>query len=50
MGYIKNLKIHYVERVEDVLKIALLQEKVKRPLNLSLSENRQLASLEDGRG
>jgi ATP-dependent Lon protease len=49
VGYIKDLKIHYVERVEDVLKIALLQEKVKRPLNLSLSENRQLASLEDGR-
>jgi ATP-dependent Lon protease len=49
VGYIKDLKIHFVDRVEDVLKIALLQEKVKRPLKLTLSENRQLASVEEER-
>lgn len=30
--YIRNLKIHYVDHVEEVLKIALLKEKVPEPM------------------
>ncbi len=36
--YIKGLSIHYVDRVDEVVKIALLKEKVKYPLNLTLTE------------
>jgi ATP-dependent Lon protease len=37
--YIQDLKIHYVDHVNDVLNIALLKEKVKNPFNLSIIEN-----------
>lgn len=36
--YIKDLNIHYVDRVEEVLALALLEEKVKKPLDLSIPE------------
>lgn len=36
--YIKNLKIHYVDHVDDVLNIALLPEKVKNPIDLNIKE------------
>jgi len=40
--YIKGLHIHYVDRVDDVVKIALLEEKVKHPLRLTLTEEKIL--------
>ncbi|HEY4652019.1 MAG TPA: endopeptidase La [Pontibacter sp.] len=40
--YIKGLTIHYVDRVEEVVKIALLKEKVKNPLNLTVTEDRKV--------
>jgi ATP-dependent Lon protease len=36
--YLKGLTFHYVDTVDEVLKIALLQEKVKKPLKFSLVE------------
>jgi ATP-dependent Lon protease len=33
--YLKNLKIHYVDHVEEVLKIALLGEKVPEPMDFT---------------
>lgn len=39
-SYLKGLVFHYVTTVEDVLKIALLKEKVKRPLEFNLVEAR----------
>ena len=36
--YLKGLVFHYVSTVADVLKIALLKEKVKRPLEFSLTD------------
>lgn len=41
--YIKGLTIHYVDRVEDVIKIALLKEKVKTPLDLTVTEEKAKA-------
>lgn len=38
--YIKGLTIHYVDRVDDVVKIALLKEKVKYPLKLEVKEEK----------
>ncbi|WP_266204251.1 endopeptidase La [Pontibacter kalidii] len=38
--YIKGLTIHYVDRVDDVVKIALLKEKVKHPLKLVVREEK----------
>jgi ATP-dependent Lon protease len=38
-SYIDDLTIHYVDHVEEVLKIALLEEKVTRPFNLSIPDN-----------
>ncbi len=35
--YLKGLTFHYVNTVEDVLKIALLKEKVKRPIVFNLT-------------
>ena len=32
--YLKDLTIHYADRVDDVLKVALLQEKVTHPIKL----------------
>jgi ATP-dependent Lon protease len=34
--YVKDLKIHYAEHVDQVLKIALLDKKVKKPIDLSI--------------
>ncbi len=38
--YLKGLTFHYVNTVDDVLKIALLKEKVKKPLEFSLSDTK----------
>jgi ATP-dependent Lon protease len=38
-AYIEDLKIHYVDHVDEVLAIALLKEKVKNPFNLTIYEN-----------
>ncbi|WP_162428616.1 endopeptidase La [Pontibacter pudoricolor] len=40
--YIKGLTIHYVDRVEEVMKIALLKEKVKHPLDLTVTEDKKV--------
>lgn len=37
--YIKGLNIHYVDRVEEVVKFALLDEKVKQPLDLTVTDD-----------
>ena len=39
--YIKGLSFHYVDSVEQVLKIALLKEKVANPLSLAITEERK---------
>ena len=39
-SYLKGLVFHYVTTVEEVLKIALLKERVKRPLEFNLVEAR----------
>jgi ATP-dependent Lon protease len=36
--YIKGLTFYYVSTVDEVLKFALLKEKVKQPMEFSLSE------------
>jgi len=36
--YLKGLTFYYVESVDDVLKVALLKEKVAKPLNFSFTE------------
>ena len=36
--YLKDLKIHYVSRVEEVLDLALLKQKVKHPLHFVLED------------
>jgi ATP-dependent Lon protease len=37
--YIKDLKFHYVKEMIEVVNIALLKEKVKNPLNLTVTKN-----------
>jgi ATP-dependent Lon protease len=37
--YLKGLQIHYAERVDDVLTVALLQEKVARPQALPVRDD-----------
>ena len=39
--YTQGLTFHYVDYVEEVLEIALLQEKVKNPLNFILPEEKK---------
>ena len=39
--YLKGLKVHYVDKVEEVIALALLEEKVANPLDLTLTENHQ---------
>jgi ATP-dependent Lon protease len=39
--YLKDLQIHYVSTAQEVLQIALLPEKVKKPMDLIVSENPQ---------
>ncbi len=41
--YLKGLAFHYVDTVDEVLKKALLKEKVIRPLEFALSEERKSA-------
>ena len=36
--YIKDLKFHYVEKMIDVVKLALLKEKVDNPIDLTIKE------------
>ncbi|MDU1890046.1 MAG: endopeptidase La [Dysgonomonas sp.] len=38
--YLKGLTFHYVDDIKQVLDVALLKEKVKRPLNLKVSEEK----------
>lgn len=38
--YIKGVTIHYVDRVDEVVKIALLKETVKHPLKLTVREEK----------
>jgi ATP-dependent Lon protease len=37
--YIKDLKFHYVEKMSDVLRIALMKEKVENPINLKIEKS-----------
>jgi ATP-dependent Lon protease len=37
--YLKDLQFHFVETVNDVLNLALTQEKVKQPMNFKLEDN-----------
>lgn len=39
--YIKDLKFIYVEKMIDVIKLSLLNEKVKKPLNLKIEQNKK---------
>lgn len=43
--YIKGLTFHYVDTVEEVLKVALLKEKVKHPVKFNLNEEKRLTSV-----
>ncbi|MFL5762797.1 MAG: endopeptidase La [Bacteroidia bacterium] len=38
LDYIRNLKFHYVEKMIDVIKLALLKEKVDNPIDLSVKD------------
>jgi ATP-dependent Lon protease len=38
LDYIKNLKFHYVEKMIDVVKLALLKEKVDNPIDINIKE------------
>jgi ATP-dependent Lon protease len=42
--YLKDLKFHYVEKMADVLRIALLKEKVENPINLKIEKSLERAS------
>src|SRR5688572_12873636 len=42
--YIKGLTFHFVDTVDDVLKVALLKDKVKVPMKFSLAEVKNQAS------
>jgi len=35
-AYVKGLKFHYVETIDEVLDIALLKQKINNPLNLEV--------------
>ncbi|MEP2671305.1 MAG: endopeptidase La [Cyclobacteriaceae bacterium] len=39
-NYIRGLKFHFVDNVDEVLKIALLKEKVAKPLEFHFTENK----------
>jgi ATP-dependent Lon protease len=41
--YIKDLKFHYVEKMSDVLRIALMKEKVQNPINLKVEKGLEKA-------
>ncbi|MFM8741186.1 MAG: S16 family serine protease, partial [Cytophagales bacterium] len=40
-SYLKGLMFHYVDTVDEVLKVALLNDKVKNPVNFSLADQKQ---------
>ncbi|HEY8400240.1 MAG TPA: endopeptidase La, partial [Cytophagaceae bacterium] len=40
-SYITDLKIHYVENVDEVIKIALLNQKVKKPIDLTIISDKE---------
>ncbi|HVD97407.1 MAG TPA: endopeptidase La [Cytophagaceae bacterium] len=42
-SYLDGLQFHYVETADEVLKIALLKEKVKAPMDLSIREEKKNA-------
>ena len=39
--YIKDLKFHYVEKMIDVVKLALLKEKVSNPIDITIKEEKK---------
>ncbi|KAA9340789.1 endopeptidase La [Adhaeribacter soli] len=41
--YLKDVRIHYVDSVDDVIQFALLPEQVKKPLKLELTKEASLA-------
>ncbi len=41
-NYLQGLKIHYVNHAEEVLNLALSEEKVLRPVDLSIQENKKI--------
>ena len=41
--YVKDLTIHYADRVDDVLRVALLDEKVAHPMKLVVRDEAPLA-------
>jgi ATP-dependent Lon protease len=41
--YIKDLSFHYVTDMRDVITLALLNEKVKNPINLTVKEDEKTA-------
>jgi ATP-dependent Lon protease len=45
--YLKGLNIHYVEKAEDVLELALLPDKVSRPLTFVLREEPQVPNRQE---
>jgi ATP-dependent Lon protease len=42
--YIKGLTFHYVDSVDEVLKIALLKDKVEKPVVFKLAEDKSALS------
>lgn len=42
--YIKDLQFHYVTDMREVINLALLDEKVKEPLDFSIKENNKAAA------
>ncbi len=45
--YLKGLTFHYVDTVDDVLKVALLKEKVKNPLKFTFVDDKKLNRVYD---
>jgi ATP-dependent Lon protease len=45
--YLKGLTFHYVDTVDEVLKVALLKEKVKNPLKFTFTDEKRLNRIYD---
>jgi len=45
--YLKGLTFHYVDTVDEVLKVALLKEKVKNPLKFTFTDDKKLNRVYD---
>jgi ATP-dependent Lon protease len=43
-GYLKSLKIHYVQNVDQVISLALLKEKVKNPMVFDINDASKLVA------